>query len=353
MSGNATVKRADLLRTLAYGGVALVGIFLLMQAAVASWRRGGPAAGVAAPVSGRRRAGRAAGRRDLEHRIAGRPVRACSRWRSAARSCSAGASATRSRLARRPASAAVLAAARERAVPLLQTVLLTAAVLLPAAVAGSRAGLEFLHPLSVTMLGGLVSLLVVQGYVLPALLADHGEPETRSRTTSLPPNPCPADENVRDPKGEPPMSAKNPVLLGLAVAAALLHGRLRQCERPGGGGPGHRQAGRGLIGAASPAVRGGHSPARHRDGPVQMAAGADSGRPGPRTLIPYSAVVYDTDGSTWTYVESAPRTFVRDRITVASIDGPTAVLADGPARRRPGGDGGSAGAAGRRVRHQR
>jgi hypothetical protein len=41
--------------------------------------------------------------------------------------------------------------------------------------------------------------------------------------------------------------------------------------------------------------------------------------------------VYDTDGSTWTYVESAPRTFVRDRITVASIDGPTAVLASGPA----------------------
>jgi Cu/Ag efflux pump CusA len=68
-------------------------------------------------------------------------------------------------------SAAVLTASRERAVPLLQTVLLTAAVLLPAAVVGSRAGLEFLHPLAVTMLGGLVSLLVVQGYVLPALLA--------------------------------------------------------------------------------------------------------------------------------------------------------------------------------------
>jgi multidrug efflux pump subunit AcrB len=39
VSGNATVKQADLLRTLAYGGVVLVGIFLLIQAAVASWRR--------------------------------------------------------------------------------------------------------------------------------------------------------------------------------------------------------------------------------------------------------------------------------------------------------------------------
>ena len=65
----------------------------------------------------------------------------------------------------------MLEAAREHGVPLLQTVLPTAAVLLPAAVLGSRAGLEFLHPLAVTMLGGLVSLLVVQGYVLPALLA--------------------------------------------------------------------------------------------------------------------------------------------------------------------------------------
>jgi Cu/Ag efflux pump CusA len=75
-------------------------------------------------------------------------------------------------------------------VPLLQTVLLTAAVLLPAAVLGSRAGLEFLHPLSVTMLGGLVSLLVVQGYVLPALLATASgrtpEPQSRPTAESVP-----------------------------------------------------------------------------------------------------------------------------------------------------------------------
>ena len=170
VSGNATLKRADLLRTLAYGGVALVGIFLLMQAAVASWRRGalllvslplsvvggvltaplaggiwsiGSLAGLFGVFALAIRSAVLLGRRvsDEEHAGAG------------------------------PASATVLTAARERAVPLLQTVLLTAAVLLPATVAGTRAGLEFLHPLSVTMLGGLASLLVVQGYVLPALLA--------------------------------------------------------------------------------------------------------------------------------------------------------------------------------------
>jgi hypothetical protein len=49
------------------------------------------------------------------------------------------------------------------------------------------------------------------------------------------------------------------------------------------------------------------------------------------TVIPYSAVVYDTDGSTWTYVNTAARTFVRDRITIAAIEGRRAVLTTGPA----------------------
>ena len=37
-------------------------------------------------------------------------------------------------------------------------------------VAGTLAGLEFLHPLAVTMLGGLASLVVVQAFLLPAFL---------------------------------------------------------------------------------------------------------------------------------------------------------------------------------------
>ena len=64
---------------------------------------------------------------------------------------------------------------------------------------------------------------------------------------------------------------------------------------------------------------------------VRVAAGANSGRSGTHKVIPYSAVIYDTDGSTWTYVESAARTFVRNRITVAEIEGHTAVLTKGPA----------------------
>jgi hypothetical protein len=46
--------------------------------------------------------------------------------------------------------------------------------------------------------------------------------------------------------------------------------------------------------------------------------------------IPYSAVVYDTDGSTWTYVNIAARTYERKPVTVTGIDGEVAQLSAGP-----------------------
>ena len=63
---------------------------------------------------------------------------------------------------------------------------------------------------------------------------------------------------------------------------------------------------------------------------VQMGQATIDGRRGTYKLIPYSAVVYDNDGSTWAFVSTAPRTFVRQRITIGVIQGNTAVLAAGP-----------------------
>ncbi len=54
-----------------------------------------------------------------------------------------------------------------------------------------------------------------------------------------------------------------------------------------------------------------------------------------REVIPYSAVVYDTDGSTWTYVNIAARTYEREPITVADIEGEVALLSAGPAAGTP------------------
>jgi Cu/Ag efflux pump CusA len=169
VSGNATVERADATRALVYGAVALIGVFLLLQAAAASWRRAGllllslPLSVVGgvliAPlVGGVWNIGSLAGL----FAVLALAIRSTVLLGYAIREPEqAGAAGDRTE---------VLAAARERSVPLLQMVLVSAAVLMPAAVTGTGAGLESLQPFAVTMLGGLVSLLAVQGYVLPALL---------------------------------------------------------------------------------------------------------------------------------------------------------------------------------------
>jgi hypothetical protein len=55
--------------------------------------------------------------------------------------------------------------------------------------------------------------------------------------------------------------------------------------------------------------------------------GAGSGE---RLTIPYSAVIYGVEGGVWAYTSAGPLTFVRAPITVASIQGETAVLSEGP-----------------------
>jgi hypothetical protein len=49
-----------------------------------------------------------------------------------------------------------------------------------------------------------------------------------------------------------------------------------------------------------------------------------------RLVVPYSAVLYDSDGAAWAYTNPEGRTFVRAQITVDRIDGDVAVLTDGP-----------------------
>jgi len=175
--GNATTAHADIVRALAYGAVALAGVFLLLQAAVGSWRRAGlmlvsaPLSAVggvlAAPLAGG--AWQAASLAGL-FTVVALAIRASvllgRRIQAAEESGPAAAPGT----ARDDEQQVINAAARERAVPVAASVLATAAIMLPAAVMSTRAGLEFLHPLAVTMLGGLVSLLLVQVLVLPALL---------------------------------------------------------------------------------------------------------------------------------------------------------------------------------------
>ena len=50
-----------------------------------------------------------------------------------------------------------------------------------------------------------------------------------------------------------------------------------------------------------------------------------------RLVIPYAAILYDTNGDTWVYTNPEPFVFVRHRIVVDYIEDELAVLLDGPA----------------------
>jgi hypothetical protein len=46
--------------------------------------------------------------------------------------------------------------------------------------------------------------------------------------------------------------------------------------------------------------------------------------------MPYSALLYDSEGRTWTYTNPEPNVFVRHELVVDRIEGDVAVIEDGP-----------------------
>jgi hypothetical protein len=52
---------------------------------------------------------------------------------------------------------------------------------------------------------------------------------------------------------------------------------------------------------------------------------------GTRTVVPYAAVLYDSNGDAWVYTNPEPLVFVRHRIKIEYIAGDRAVLSEGPA----------------------
>jgi hypothetical protein len=48
-------------------------------------------------------------------------------------------------------------------------------------------------------------------------------------------------------------------------------------------------------------------------------------------IVPYAALFYDKDGSTWVYTNPQPLTFIRARVTVDKIQTEDAIVKDGPA----------------------
>ena len=202
--GNATIRQGDDLRGLAYGAVALVAALLLLQVGVGRWRRAWLAL-VSLPLS-----------------VAGGLLTALitgGAWSVASLTGLFAVLALAIRasvlLGRRVLTAegaaegdarkAIRVAAGERAVPLAQTVVATTAFIAPAVVAGTLPGLEFLHPLAVTMLGGLVSLVIVQMLVLPAFLV-LVTPRGREAALAAASVPGPPGPTLTAADGQPPVA---------------------------------------------------------------------------------------------------------------------------------------------------
>ena len=50
-----------------------------------------------------------------------------------------------------------------------------------------------------------------------------------------------------------------------------------------------------------------------------------------RLVVPYGAIMYDTKGATWTFVNTEPLVYVRHKIIVENVEGDRVILAEGPA----------------------
>ena len=50
-----------------------------------------------------------------------------------------------------------------------------------------------------------------------------------------------------------------------------------------------------------------------------------------RRVFPYAAVLYDPNGGTWVYTMRKPLTYIREPVTIESVEGELAILSQAPA----------------------
>jgi Cu/Ag efflux pump CusA len=173
--GLSAERQADQMRLLAAILAALIGIYLLLQAAFASWRLAAMALLVLpAALGGAVLAGLAAGGGTFSLGALAGLVAVL-------------ALAVRSgmllivhvqQLERAEPDASrvdlVLRGARDRLAPIVLTALGTAAALLPFVLMGDVAGFEVIRPMAVTILGGLVTSVLLVLFIIPAVYLGSG-----------------------------------------------------------------------------------------------------------------------------------------------------------------------------------
>jgi hypothetical protein len=63
---------------------------------------------------------------------------------------------------------------------------------------------------------------------------------------------------------------------------------------------------------------------------IGLATAAIGSTAGKQLSVASAAVLYDENGATWVYLQTAPRTFQRARVAVLRVSGDVAVLRSGP-----------------------
>ena len=172
--GNPTGTQASAWRLVAFGLVAAIGIFLLLQAAFGSWRLAFALA-VSLPLA-----------------LVGGELAALLAGGTVSLGALAGFLAVFAIAARNAVSLVihcqrlerhegiqrgrdlVIRGARDRLAPIVMTASATALAMLPLVVLGTRPGYEVVHPMAIVVLGGLVSSSLLSLFVVPALYLRFG-----------------------------------------------------------------------------------------------------------------------------------------------------------------------------------
>ena len=264
----------------------------------------------------------------------------------------------------------VVRAAGETAFPVVLTAVALALVVLPFVARGAIAGLEVLRPLGLVVIGGLVTSTLYSLLVLPALylrlVGGRGgsHPLKRREVRHEASSSAPADlalllvvglglagcAHAQDPAPVQPAQVQ-PAQIKLIPGSADLHRVTLTPEAVSD--VGIRTA---PVRAATTAKAGtpqGGARALTVTAATTAKAGTPRGGARALTVIPLTAVIYDPQGRSWTYVTPAPRTFVRagdhDRPHGRRPGLSALRSARGHARR----DGGRRRTAGRRIRSRR
>lgn len=221
----------------------------------------------------------------------------------------------------------VVRGTREGLVPTLIAMLATAVVFAPIAFAGNAAGLEIVQPMAVVVLGGLVTTTVVNVFVVPVLYFRYGFLLDRDSWT----DDLLAPASEQQPAA--PDETRTGVLRRIRQAAPALP-IIPALLLPGCGG------------AVADAYTIEHEPAS-----VATPAGSDHHpqvilveeaaqrlaiqttvvEPAPEGVaVPSSAVFVDPDGVWWVYTNPEPLVFERHEIGLEREEGGVAYLSSGP-----------------------